>query len=107
MRQTVEINLRIPSLRIRREDTNALETINNSDVRFTKQIELESIPKPGDVLMMAMSSGETFECQVVRSDWYHDKNTFVIACRYSRRSIPAAEYQALMNSSDWQVKALM
>ena len=107
MRQTVEISLRIPSLRIRREDTNALETINNSDVRFTKHIELESIPKPGDVLMMAISSGETFECQVVRSDWYHDKNAFVIACRYSRRSMPPAEYQALMNSSDWRVRALM
>jgi len=107
MPQTVEISLRIPSLHIRREDTDALETINNSDIRFSKQIELESIPKPGDVLMMAMSSGETFECQVVRSDWYHDRNTFVIACRYSRRSIPPAEYQALMNSSDWQVRALM
>jgi hypothetical protein len=107
MPQTVEISLRIPSLRIRREDTNALETINNSDVRFSKHIELETIPKPGAVLMMAMSSGETFECQVVRSDWYHDKNRFVIACRYSGRSIPPAHYQALMNSSDWQVRALM
>jgi len=107
MPQTVEISLRIPSLRIRREDTDALETINNSDVRFSKQIELDSIPKPGAVLVMAMSSGETFECQVVRSDWYHDKNKFVIACRYSKRSMSHAEYQALSNSSDWQVRALM
>ena len=107
MPQTVEISLRIPSLRIRREDTNDLETINNSDVRFAKRIELESIPKPGVALTMATSSGETFECQVVRSDWHNDKNMFVIACRYSRKSMPPAEYHALMNSSDWQVRALM
>jgi hypothetical protein len=107
MAQTVEISLRIPSLRIRREDTDAVETINNADVRFSKHIELDSIPKPGAVLQMATSVGGTFECQVVRSDWHHDKNRFVIACRYSRRSMSPDEYQALMNSSDWQVRALM
>jgi len=107
MAQTVEISLRIPSLRIRREDKDAPETINNGDVRFCKHIDLESIPKPGVVLTMSTSSGETFECDVVRSDWHHDKNMFVIACRYSKRSVSAAEYQALMNSSDWQVRALM
>src|SRR5678815_1860122 len=107
MAQTVEISLRIPSLRIRKEDSDTLETINNSDIRFSKQIELDSIPKPGVVLKMAISSGETFDCDVVRSDWHHTKNMFVIACRYSKRSVSPAEYRALMNSSDWQVRALM
>ena len=107
MAQTVEISLRIPSLRVRREDKDEPETINNSDVRFCKQIELESIPKAGVVLTMAISSGETFSCAVVRSDWHHDKNMFVIACRYSKRSVSPAEYHALMNASDWQVRALM
>jgi len=107
MAQIVEISLRIPSLRVRREETDALETINNSDVRFSKQIEVESIPKPGVVLTMSMSSGETFNCDVVRSDWHHDKNMFVVACRYSKRSMPPAEYHALMHASDWQVRALM
>jgi hypothetical protein len=107
MPQTVEISLRIPSLRIRKEDTDALETINNSDIRFSKQIEVDSIPKPGVVLTMAISSGETFQCDVVRSDWHHTKNMFVIACRYSKRSVSPAEYHALMNSTDWQVRALM
>ncbi len=107
MPQTVEISLRIPSLRVRREDSDALETINNSDVRFCKQIELDSIPKPGVVLKMAVTGGENFDCEVVRSDWHHDKNMFVIACRYSKRSISAADHTALMNSSDWQVRALI
>jgi hypothetical protein len=56
---------------------------------------------------MAISSGETFDCQVVSSDWQHDKNMFVIACRYSQRSVSPAEYQALMNASDWRVRALI
>jgi len=107
MPQTVEISLRIPSLRVRREDTDALETINNSDVRFCKHIEVDSIPKPGVVLTMATSANAKFDCEVVRSDWHHDKNMFVIACRYSKRSVSPAEYQALMNSSDWQVRALI
>ena len=107
MPQTVEISLRIPSLRVRREDTEALVTINNSDVRFCKHIELDSIPKPGVVLKMETSSGETFDCEVLRSDWHHDKNMFVIACRYSTRSVSPAHYNALMNASDWQVRALI
>ena len=107
MPQTVEVSLRIPSLRVKREDRDDLETINNSDVRFSKSMEVDTIPKPGTVLTMSISSGETFACEVVRSDWHHDKNMFVIACRYSRRSISAAEHQALMNASDWQVRMLI
>jgi len=107
MPQTVEISLRIPSLRVRREETDTVETINNSDVRFCKRIEMDSIPKPGAVLTMASSAGENFECEVLRSDWHHDKNMFVIACRYSKRSVSPAEHAALMNSSDWQVRALI
>jgi hypothetical protein len=107
MAQTVEISLRVPSLRIRREGTDAIETIANSDVRFSTQVELQAIPKPGDVLTMSVSSGGTFDCEVVRSEWHHDKNMFVIACRYSKRSISSADYEALMASSDWQVRALL
>jgi hypothetical protein len=107
MAQTVEISLRIPSLRVRREGKEAPETIANSDVRFGKRVELEAIPKPGDILKMTLSSGGTFDCDVVRSDWQHDRNIFVVACRYSKRSISRAEYEALMGASDWQVRALL
>lgn len=107
MAQTVEISLRIPSLRVRREGKEALETITNSDVRFVKRVELDVIPKPGDVLTMTVGAVGAFECEVVRSDWHHEKNLFVIACRYSKRSISTTDYQALMDSSDWQVRALL
>lgn len=107
MAQTVEISLRIPSLRVRREDADTLQTIDNSDVRFCKRLEMESIPKPGVILTMTASAGDSFECEVVRSDWHHDKNMFVIACRFSKRSVSPAEHAALMNSSDWQVRTLI
>jgi|SRR5436190_5143558 len=107
MAQTVEISLRIPSLRLRREGKETPETIANSDVRFAKLIELPAIPKPGETLTMTLSSGGSFECDVVRSDWQHDKNMFVVACRYSNRSISPSEYQALIGASDWQMRALV
>jgi hypothetical protein len=107
MAQTVEISLRIPSLRVRRDGKDAPETISNSDVRFSKQVEIDTVPKPGEVLAMAVSSGETFDCEVIRSDWRDDKNMFVVACRYTKRSITQADYQAFMNSTDWQVRALL
>ena len=107
MTQTVEISLRVPSLRVRREGKEGLETITNSEVRFGKQVVLEAIPKPGDVLTMTVGSGATFECDVVRSDWQHDRNMFVISCRYSKRSISPAEYNAFMSASDWQIRSLL
>ena len=102
-----EISLRIPSLRVRREGKDSPETISNSDVRFVKRIELARVPKSGDLLTMTLGSEASFQCEVVGSNWHDDKNMFVTACRYSKRSISEAEYQALLNASDWQVRALL
>ena len=107
MAQTVEISLRVPSLRVRKEGQDSPETISNSEVRFIKRIELDSIPKAPALLEMSMSAGQTFQCEVVRSDWHEHKNCFVIACKYSKRSITPAEYQALTDSSDWTFTPLL
>jgi hypothetical protein len=107
MAQTIEISLRIPSIRVRLPGKDAAETIANSDVRFTKHLEIATIPKPGDVLTVTVASGGAFACEVVRSDWHDDKNMFVIACRYLKRSISEAEYQALTNDADWKMKSLL
>ena len=107
MSHIVEIRLRIPSLRIARGDTDAPRTINNAEIRFCKQIEVEAIPKPGVVLTMSNSAGATFDYEVLRSDWHHEKNLFIIACRYTKRSVSAVEYQAFMNASEWQVRSLI
>jgi hypothetical protein len=105
--QTVEISLRVPSLRVRREDKDTPETISNSDIRFAKRLEVDSIPKAGTMLEMSMSAGAPFQCEVVRSDYHEGKNCFVVACRYSKRSISPAEYQSLMDSSDWTLTPLL
>lgn len=83
-----------------------MQTIANNDVRFSRQIEVDKIPKPGEVLDMSVDQ-RTFKCTVVRSDWHHEKNLFVVACRYANRSISHAEYQALMDSGDWQIRPLL
>jgi hypothetical protein len=107
MIQTVEISLRIPSLRGQREGADSPAAIANNDVRFIKHVELEGIPQKGEVLTMTVGSGGTFQCEVVRTDWHHDKNMFVMACRYSKRSISEVEYRALMDAPDWQVRAIL
>jgi len=107
MTHTLEISLKIPSLRVRREGKEDPEVIANGDIRFTKHVDLDAVPKPGDVLTMTVGNSGTFQCEVVRSDWHHEKNMFVAACKYSKRSIPEAEYQALIEASDWQVRDLL
>jgi len=107
MTHLVEINLRIPSIRAIRVGNESPVTIANSDMRFVKQVELEVIPKAGDVLTMTVESAGAFRCEVIRSDWHDDKNMFVIACRYSKRSMSDAEYQAFLNAGDWHRRALL
>ena len=106
MTHTIVISLKVPSLRVRREGKDP-ETIVNSDIRFTRLVDVEAVPKPGEVLTLTVGSGGSFECEVVSSIWHDDKNMFVTACRYSKRSIAEADYRALMNAPDWQVRALV
>jgi hypothetical protein len=107
MKPVFEISLRIPSLRVHREGKSSPETIANGDVRFIKLVELDKMPKPGDVLTLEVGSAGSFQCEVVRSDWHQEKNMFVTACRYSKRSITEADYQALVDAPDWQVRGLI
>jgi hypothetical protein len=107
MTHTVEVRLKIPSLRAQRERTDSPSKIANDDVRFIKQVALEGIPQAGAVLTMTIGSAETFQCEVVRSEWHDDKNMFVIACRYAKRTISEAEYRALKDAPDWHVTAVL
>ena len=76
-------------------------------MRFTKGVELDVIPKPGDILTMSVDNGLTFPCEVIQTNWHESKNIFVVACRFERRSITPAEYQAISNSTDWLTKPLL
>ena len=104
---TVEISLRIPSLRARREGAENPATIANDGVRFIKHVDLEAVPRPGQMLTLTIASGGTFQCEVVRSEWQEDKNMFVTACRYAKRSISEDEYRALIDAPDWQARAIL
>ena len=107
MPQLVEISLRLPSLRMRPNEFAEMTMVDNKDVRFTKRVELASIPKPGDTLAMSAGDGEPFPCEVTQANWHHDKNIFVVACRYGKRSVSPEAYRAIANSPDWTSKPLL
>ena len=107
MTHTIEISLKIPSLRIRDEAKDALDTIVNTDVRFAKRVQLDVVPKPGDVLSMTVGPSGSFQCTVTRTDWRDDKNMFVTACQYAKRSMLKADYQALVDDEAWQMRDLL
>ena|SRR3712207_4821513 len=105
--QTVEMNMRVPSLTIRTEGQEPRRGDNNCG-RFLKQLELPSIPKPGTTLEMTIGSDIRFPVTVTRADWSEDKNMFVVSCTHSNKSIPLASYEALMaDDSGWTMKPLL
>ena len=103
----VEINLRIPRLTIRSASAPD-KVIDNSVVRFTRQAQVPAIPKPGAPLQLATRvEGESIECVVTRADWSEEKERFIVSCSYSKKSIAAADYEALVNDADWTMKPLI
>ena len=103
----VEINLRIPRLTIR--SANAPDkVIDNSLVRFTRLAQVPAIPKGGEPLQLAARiAGDVIDCVVTRSDWSEERERFIVSCNYSKKSIAAADYEALVNDSDWTQKPLL
>jgi hypothetical protein len=102
----VEINLRIPRLTIKSSSAPD-KVIDNSVVRFTRLTQVPTIPKPGESLQLpARVDGEAIDCLVTRSDWSEDKEMFVVSCNYAKKSIAAADYEALVNDADWTQKPL-
>ena len=103
----VEINLRIPRLTIRSASAPD-KVIDNSIVRFTRLAQVPAIPKAGDPLRLAARvAGQALDCVVTRADWSEDKELFVVSCNYSKKSIAAADYEALVNDADWTMKPLI
>jgi hypothetical protein len=101
----IEVNLKIPSLTIRAPGKSDVR-VDNGPIRFTKRITVEAIPKAGDWLSVSTRDGGPFECSVTRADWSDEKNLFVVSCTYGRRSITAAEHDALLADPDWATKQL-
>lgn len=81
--------------------------INHSSVRFKKLVIVPAIPKPGDSLPLTTGSRGTFESTVQRADWHEERELFIVACQYSKRSISADDYDALATDPDWTMKPLI
>ena len=106
MSQQVEVSLRIPNMKVRALDEDGYP-IDHSSVRFKKLVLVPAIPKPGESLQLTTGSGSMLESTVQRTDWNEERALFVVACRYSNRSISADDYDALENDPDWQMRPLI
>jgi hypothetical protein len=104
MAMNVEIELRIPSLTVKADD--GLKKINNALRRFKKVIEVPAFPQPGSTLKLSTASGVVFECVVVRADWHHEKDLFVLSCRWSAKKMSLVDYDALLSDTQWAQREL-
>ncbi len=106
MSQQVEVSLRIPNMKVRARDEYGYP-IDHSSVRFKKLVVVPAIPKPGDSLQLTTDSGGMFESTVQRTDWHEERELFVVACQYSKKSLAADDYDALESDPDWQMRPLI
>jgi hypothetical protein len=106
MSMDVEINLRIPTVKEPAKDRHGAP-INSADVRFIRRVHVPALPKPGALLQFETRDGTVLECEVNRADWRESKDLFVVYCKYSRRSIPADQYHALLADPDWEMRPLL
>ena len=104
MSQVVEVSLRLPA---RSKIKTAAFPYGVGDVRFTKQADLQTLPKVGEVFEMAAGSLQ-FPCKVIQRNWDERKNMFVFACEYGGRSrISNDEYLTILEAPDWTAKTLL
>ena len=102
----VEVNLKIPRLTLKSPNEDD-KVIDNGAVRFLKLVTVPALPKSGESLQLNAASAPPFACDVIRADWVEAKEKFVVYCKYSKRSITPAEYHAIVNDPDWQMKPLL
>jgi hypothetical protein len=102
---TLEVNLRVPDISVGTPRAPA-PRITNSDARFWKTITVSVLPKVGDNLELS-ACGYAFHATVKRLDWHDDKDHFVVACQFAKRSMTLEEYDGLRTDPDWTMKPLL
>ena len=105
MEQVIEVNLRIPNMKVRTLDENGYP-IDHSTIRFKKTMQVPAIPKVGQSLHLS-ASDKTLQANVVGVVWSDDRGMFVVACQYANRSIPADDHRALTRDPDWRMTPLI
>jgi hypothetical protein len=93
-------------MKVRALDANGYP-IDHSSMRFRKIIEVQRMPKPGDLLELTTASGRTLKATVARADLDEPRSLFVLSCQYSERSITPDDYAALSNDPAWELKHLL
>jgi hypothetical protein len=101
----LDVNLRLPNITVGRPDDGG-RRITNSESRFWKAMEMDALPKVGDDLALS-TCGYTFQAVVKRLDWHDDKDRFVVACHYAKRSMTEAMYEDLRADPDWTERSLI
>jgi hypothetical protein len=105
MEKLIEVNLRIPNMKVRTLDENGYP-IDHSTIRFKRVVQVPEIPKVGQFLQLSASE-KTLQASVVGVVWSDDIGMFVVACRYANRSIPADDHSALTRDPDWRMTPLI
>ena len=105
MAQQVELNLRIPNMKVRTKDENGYP-IDHSTIRFRKVVEMPAIPAQGEVLPIS-ASDRTLHATVVRSDWSEDRGMFIVSCTYANRSITVEDHAAVIGDPEWRMTPLL
>jgi hypothetical protein len=105
MEQVIEVNLRIPNMKVRTLDKNGYP-IDHSTIRFKRIMQVQAIPKVGQTLHLS-ASDKTLQANVVGVVWSDDRGMFLVACQYANRSIPADDHRALTSDPDWRMTPLI
>jgi hypothetical protein len=105
MEKMIEVNLRIPNMKVRTLDEHGYP-IDHSTIRFKRIMEVPAIPKVGQSLHLS-AADKTLQASVVGVVWSDDRGMFVVACQYAHRSIPADDHSALTRDPDWRMTPLI
>jgi hypothetical protein len=103
MSHLVEVSLRLPT---RPKLKSPAFPYGVSDVRFTKQLELETLPKVGESFDMTAAS-LTVPCKVLQRNWDEHKNLMVLSCEYGGPTrISNEDYLTILEAPDWTPRTL-
>ena len=97
----VEIELRIPSLTVGKDDGSNAK-IDNALIRFKTVIQVAAFPPAGSTIQLSAGSDLAITCTIARADWHEDKQLFVLACKYPKQRMLLQEYETLLNDPRWQ-----
>jgi hypothetical protein len=81
--------------------------IDHYSMRFRRVIDIPRFPHVGDMLDLPTSAGRTLKATVVHAELDEARSLFVLSCQYAQKSILAADYAALSEDPEWELKHLL